>query len=183
MTVFVRQSYLTTFPTISAAGDKLPLCAILKGTTRRCLKKVRERASAAVKQVRLYFTQRGKMNNVTMLAWLQDVVLTYTQARPCALLLDSYSCHFAADIKELAEHLNIQLIRIPAGLTSTLQPLDVCFNGPMLALRKRVRVQQLAVNPLTVDSWQTAVERAQISYATMSRAATRQAWVAAKLVD
>jgi hypothetical protein len=177
------QSYLTTFPTISAAGDKLRLCAIIKGKTRRCLKKITEHASADVKKVKLYFTERGKMNTVTMLAWLQDIVFSYSEGRPVALLLDAYASHFAYDVQCLADDLHIQIIRVPHGLTATLQPLDVQFNGPMLALRKKNRREVKIADPLASDSWQRAIERAQQSYAAMSPAATRAAWIAAHLVD
>jgi hypothetical protein len=183
-TVCLRvQSYLTTFPTISAAGDKLRLCAILKGKSRLCLRKITKDASADVKKVKLYYTERGKMNTVTMLAWLQDIVFSYSEGAPIAVLLDAYASHFAYDVRCLADDLHIQLIRIPPGLTATLQPLDVRFNGPMLSLRKKIRRETKLANPLAPDSWQAAVERAQQSYAAMSAESTRAAWVAAQLVD
>ena len=123
------------------------------------------------------------MNIVTMLAWLQDVVLSYTEGRPAALILDSYACHFSEDVRTLAAHLNIQLIRIPPGLTSTLQPLDVRFNGPMLALRKKLSHRRKMIDPFSSDSWQSAVERAQLSYDAMSQETTRRAWQACYLID
>jgi hypothetical protein len=59
-----NQQYLniTTFPCISAAGDKLPLGAILKGKTERSLLKVRNGASATTQKVQLYFSESGWMN-------------------------------------------------------------------------------------------------------------------------
>ena len=177
------RSYLTTFPTISAAGNRLRMCAVLKGRTRRCLLKVQRGASLEAKRVKLYYTERGKMNIVTMLAWLQDVVHSYTQHRPAALVLDSYGSHIAPDVLDLASSLNIEIIQVPPGLTSTLQPLDVCFNGPMLAHRRRIHSVQRMLNPFRPDDWQRAVERAQQSYQSMSNDATRSAWRAAYIID
>jgi len=54
------------------------------------------------------------------------------QLRPAALIIDSYAAHFTQAVRSTAASLNIQLIKIPAGCTSDLQPLGVGFNGPLL---------------------------------------------------
>jgi hypothetical protein len=174
---------LTTFPTITASGEKLRLCAILKGKTRRCLRKVTENAKPCVLKVRLYYTERGKMNTVTMLAWLQDVVLSYTQLRPCALVLDSYASHFAPDVCALAAQLNIELIQVPPGCTALVQPLDVGFNGPLLAARKRIYSLCHAADMNWRDTWQVTVYRAELAYSTISRETTLAAWRRAHCID
>ena len=51
-TSFLTKHNITTFPCISAAGHKLQLCATVKGKTDRCLKKITDGASAAVRAVR-----------------------------------------------------------------------------------------------------------------------------------
>lgn len=96
------------------------MCAILQGKTYRCLEKIWEGASEATRRVRLYYTPKGKMNEETMLHWLHDVVFTYTNGAPAALIVDRYSSHFTPCVQGLAAHLNIQLIHIPTGQTATL---------------------------------------------------------------
>ena len=44
--------------------------------------------------------------------------------QPLHLILDLYSVHRDAEIKALANELNIQLHFIPAGMTEKLQPSD-----------------------------------------------------------
>src|SRR5438477_95459 len=73
----------------------------------------------------------------------------------------NYMLHFRQEeegglgaVDELAEFLNIELIRIPAGMTAICQPLDVSFNGPMSAARRKLwKARQLA-NPFIKDTWQ-----------------------------
>ena len=178
-----HKSYLTLFPTITADGKTLRLCAILKGKTDRCFKSVRKGASSAVNRVKLYHTERGKMNTVTMLAWLQDVVLSYTEGRPAALILDSYGSHWSTDVIDLATHLHIQLIQVPPKLTATLQPLDVSFNGPFLSIRRRIWLEQRVANPWKKDNWQSSIERSQLAYEEISEAITKHTWQAASLIE
>ena len=45
------------------------------------------------------------------------------------LLLDQFSAHINEDVLDAAQDLNIELIYVPAGLTSELQPLDVGINS------------------------------------------------------
>jgi hypothetical protein len=190
-TDFLQKNTLTTFPCVSAAGDRLRLCAVLKGKTRRALRKVREGASDAVQTVRLYTSAQGWMTEQVMLAWMQDVVFSYTHAAPAALILDQYAAHMTPAVRELADHLHIQLIFVPAGLTAQLQPLDVGINGALVQARKKVwRNKKQMIEgyfaPSTAgssDTWQAAVERAQLAYATITSKCVRRSFEKAFLVD
>jgi hypothetical protein len=182
-TTYMQASFLTVFPTITAAGKKLQLCSILKGKTPRCLEKIKAGASAATSRVQLYYTERGKMNTGVMLLWLAQVVLPYTRDRPCALILDSYASHFADSVVALAARHNIQLIRVPPKTTATMQPLDVAFNGPFLAGRRKIWQDDRIANPFREDTWQHAVERSQRSYETISKEVTRAGFIKAYLID
>lgn len=165
-TDFLQKNTLTTFPCVSAAGDRLRMAAILKGKTSRSLLKIRNGASDAVKQVRLYTSPQGWMTEQVMLAWMQDVVLSYTNAQPAALLLDQYAAHMTPAVRALAEHLQLQLIFVPAGLTATLQPLDVGINGALQQARRKVwRAKKQTIEGYFAppaagsgDTWQAAVE-------------------------
>lgn len=174
---------ITHFPCISAAGDKLQLCAIIKGKTARSLKKIQEGASAAANRVRLYFSPTGWINAGIMLLWLEDVIKPFLHGEPGALLLDDYHAHWTAEVRDKAAAMHLQLIKVPPGLTSYYQPLDVSFNGPMVKARQRIWLHQRLVNPAASDTHQNAVERAQLAYEGLSRASTIDAWRKAFLVD
>lgn len=173
----------TTFPTISAAGDKLKLCAVLKGKTARCLKKVQVGASADVKRVQLYFSQKGWVNEGIMALYLRDVLLPYTHAEPAALILDSYKAHFTPALCAAAAAMQLQLIQVPAGCTAELQPLDASFNGPLLMKRKQIWADQKLVNPFAADTAQAALERAQQAYAAMPKSLVLKSFRTAYLID
>lgn len=174
---------VTHFPCISAAGDKLQMCAIIKGKTERTLKKVREGASPAVARVRLYYSASGWINSGIIVRWLDDVVAPYLGGSPGALLLDDYQAHWTDEVVAAAARLRIELIKVPPGLTSEYQPLDVKFNGPMTKARQAIWIKRRLTFPETKDSHQEAVHRAQVAYDGISRASTIDAWRAAFLVD
>ena len=174
---------LTTFPTISAAGDKLALCAILKGKTPRCLKKIREGASSDISKVLLYYSEKGWVNEGIMALYFRDVLLPYTRCRPAALILDSYRAHFTPAIRAAAAAMNLQLIQVPGGCTAELQPLDVSFNGPLLMKRKQIWAAQKLLHPFASDSAQAALERAQQAYAAMAKSLALTAFRNAWLID
>ena len=182
-TEFLNRYNVTTFPCIAADGTKLPLCAVIKGKTDRCLLKITKDASAAVRRVRLYTSVKGWMNTEIMLKWLEDVVHPYTHGEPSALLLDRYPSHWRPEVQALAERLHIRLIEVPGGMTSTLQPLDVGVNGPMLKARQRIWLERAIRRPLEKDTYQAAVERTQLAYKHMSRALVLSAWRKAEVID
>jgi hypothetical protein len=152
---------VTHFPCISAAGDKLQMCAVLKGKTPRTLKKITEGASADVKKVRLYFSQSGWINAGIIIRWLSEVVAPSTAGHAAALLLDDYHAHWTDEVRAAAAAMHLQLIPVPPRLTSEYQPLDVQFNGPMTKARQRLWMQQRLAHPDSKDSFQNAIERAQ----------------------
>jgi hypothetical protein len=176
-------THFTTFPTITAAGDKLPLCAILRGKTPRCLKKVRVGASADVKKVHLYYSERGWMNEGVMVLYFRDILLPYTHCRPAALIVDSFQAHWTPAIRDAAAAMNLQLIQVPGGCTAELQPLDVSFNGPLLMKRKQIWAANKLLHPFAIDSAQATIERAQQAYAAMPKSQALTAFRNAWLID
>ena len=181
-TAFLTRHNITTFPCIAADGSKLSLCAIIKGKTKRVFKKITDGASAAVRSVRLYKSIKGWMTEEIMLQWFKDVVAPHTMGQPAALLLDRYGCHWTSKVQYAAAMVNLQLIQVPGGCTSILQPLDVEFNGPMLKARQRIWREKKLMRPFDKDTPQAAVERTQLAYASMSKAMTREAWRKAQLL-
>lgn len=47
------------------------------------------------------------------------------------LVLDSFRCHISDRVKDKLAACHTDLVIIPGGMTSQLQPLDVCLNKPM----------------------------------------------------
>lgn len=174
---------ITTFPCISAAGNKIPLCAVLAGTTERCLAKVRDGASPTINRVVLYYSKKGWINEGIMVRWLADVVHPYTQGAPAALILDSYASHWTQPVLDAAAAMQLELIKVPGGLTSTCQPLDTSFNGPMLKARQRIWRERKIARPADEDTYQATIERTQMAYESMSKEATLKGWKVALLID
>lgn len=174
---------LTFFPTISAAGNKLPLCCILRGKTERCLAKVRNGASAAVKRVQLYYSESGWSNTGIVVRYIHDVVQPYTHSRPAALILDDYASHWTPEVEAAAAAIHLRLIKVPnfKGATALLQPLDAKFNGPMKIRRVALWAARRLREPDAPDSEQAAVERTQLAYEAMTQEATMEAWRKAQI--
>ncbi|MDR3547045.1 MAG: transposase, partial [Candidatus Pacebacteria bacterium] len=161
---------ITTMPCISAAGDKLQLCVVVKGKTPRCLRRILADASPAIQRVRFYFSPKGWVNEEIMLQWLHDVVQPYTRSAPAALILDSYSSHFTDEVRAAAAAIYLDLIQVPPGATSTLQPLDVQYNSTLLNTRKRIWREEKQRDALAEDSPRAAIERQSIAYHERTRA-------------
>jgi hypothetical protein len=174
---------ITTMPTITAAGDKLAMCAVLKGKTPRCLNKIKEGASSDVSKVHLYYSEKGWINEGVMALFFRDVVLPWTHAEPAALILDSYKAHFTQNVRDAAAAMNLQLIQVPGGCTKNLQPLDVNFNGPLLMKRKQIWAQMKLLDPFVEDTHQAAIERAQKAYASIEKKTVKSAFRKAFLID
>jgi hypothetical protein len=52
------------------------------------------------------------------------------------LILDSFRGHNTEEVKKILKSRNTEQVRIPGGLTSMLQPLDVWINRPFKAAQK-----------------------------------------------
>lgn len=174
---------ITHFPTVTAAGNKLQLCAIIKGKTARSLKKITEGASADVRRVRLYLSHKGWANSAVIVQWLRDVVAPHLHGEAGALVMDDYGAHWTEEVQAAAAAMHLQLIRVPPGLTSMYQPLDTGINGPMTKIRQRLWLEARAARPDTLDNDQNAVERCSRAYQKISKDAIISAWRKAYLVD
>ena len=169
---------ITTLPTITAAGAKLQLCAVIRGKTDKTLNKVRMGASSVVNRVRLYYSESGWVTEAIMLRWVKEIIQPYTHSAPAALILDDYAAHWTPSVLAAASAINLELIRVPkfSGATAMLQPLDVEFNGPMSIQRKKIWQQMKMSNPDAVDSEQSCIERAQQAYEALTAQQTAKAF-------
>ena len=82
---------------------------------------------------------KGWMDTDGMKLWIQKV----SSLRPGGLLRqrsfhvwDAFQAHLAEPVKQALRQTNTDIAVIPGGLTSILQPLDVCLNKPF---KDRVR--------------------------------------------
>jgi len=148
---------ITIMACIAASGDKLPLCAVLKGTTQRCINNVLCNARSDVTSVQMYCSSKGWVNENIMLSFLRDVILPITNGRPFALILDGYAAHFTARVHAAAHKMHLYLIQVPRGCT-------VRFNGTFLSKRKQLWLTHKLEHPNDVDDIQSTIERAQRAY-------------------
>lgn len=67
-----------------------------------------------------------------MLDWAERILLNYRKENSVKiiLILDRCTSHLSSKLKNLLERHNIEIIFIPSGATSILQPLDVSINKP-----------------------------------------------------
>jgi DDE superfamily endonuclease len=161
---------ITTFPTITASGHKLPICAIIRGKTPRTLEKITAGASEAVKKVKLYYSETGWTNTGIMVRWLNEIIKPYLAGRPGAMILDDYAAHWTTEVCTAAEAMQLMLIPVPnfKGATALLQPLDVQYNGLLKAKRMMFWTIARVRDPDAKDSDQAAIERVQLAYEAMT---------------
>lgn len=77
--------------------------------------------------------EKGWMDTALMLDWVKTVWCRRPGAllHPASILvLDSFRGHLTPEVKKKMEESRTQLAVIPGGMTSVLQPLDVCLNKP-----------------------------------------------------
>ena len=89
------------------------------------------------------------MNNELMIDWLKTVWLRRPGALrklPSILVMDAFKGHLTDDVKNLLRENKSTLVTIPGGMTSQLQPLDVCINKPF-----KDRVRKLYTDWLTAE--------------------------------
>ena len=67
-----------------------------------------------------------------MLRWLKGVILPYAKGRRALIVhvVDSFSAHEKEEFLQVAQSHNIDIVFIPGGCTSKVQPQDVCLNKP-----------------------------------------------------
>uniref|UniRef100_A0A8C4RRH5 HTH CENPB-type domain-containing protein n=1 Tax=Erpetoichthys calabaricus TaxID=27687 RepID=A0A8C4RRH5_ERPCA len=119
----------TVMLTILADGKKLPPYIIFK---RKTLPKNEKFPPGIIIQAQ----QKGWMDNDLVIDWLKCV----WQSRPGSLLkmpnmlvMDSFHGHFTEGVKKRLKDGKTDQVIIPGGMTSLLQPLDVCINWPFKA--------------------------------------------------
>lgn len=126
-----EHSRFTVMLACTADGRKLPPFVIFK---RKTLPK-----EAFPRDIVVRVNEKGYMDEALMVDWVRTV----WDRRPGALLrcrnmlvLDAFRGHLTASVKQALRDGRTDLVVIPGGMTSTLQPLDVVLNKPF---KDRVR--------------------------------------------
>lgn len=126
-----EHSRFTVMLACTADGTKLPPFIIFK---RKTLPK-----EPFPRDVVVRVNEKGYMDETLMVDWIRTV----WNRRPGALLrcpnmlvLDAFRGHLTASVKQALRDGRTDLVVIPGGMTSTLQPLDVVLNKPF---KDRVR--------------------------------------------
>ena len=82
------------------------------------------------------YSDNGWSTEKIMLSILK-YINTVAQNKKCVLILDCFSAHKTQKVLNYAKKLNIYLLYVPAGMTSSKQPLDVNINGPLKSIAKK----------------------------------------------
>ena len=120
------------------SGKFLPMQLIYKGTTSKCLPKLKDKHFPSDWHVT--YTANHWANETTTIAYLQKVVIPYIERERERLKLEDTHCAFVlfdvfkgqctAQVLELLEANSILFVTFPSSCTARLQPLDLSVNKP-----------------------------------------------------
>ena len=127
--------------------------------------------------IKTTYSESGWVTEDVMIKYLTDIIIPAANGRPCGLMLDSYSAHKTEQVYELAKQHKIELIIVPACMTSTLAPLDVGINSVLKSVySQRWREVRLFEDEMTtVECWEQAVKEAEIAYKHVTRNCIKKA--------
>jgi hypothetical protein len=160
--VYIKNSTkeaLTVCVAVTAGGKKLPSLFIKKAKTPRTLQNFAEH-----ELVHWTFSESGWSTQATMVEWFECVLLPFTAGRPAVVVLDHFSAHWVAAVRRLARNNQIHLIKVPAGETPHLQPLDIAVMGPLKAGARRLWREAVVANPELKLGWMDGVSHFLQSY-------------------
>lgn len=121
-----EKNRFTCVLTVLADGTKLPPIVIFKG------KKIPKNLPS---EIIVLMHPKGWMDESGMKTWFDKVWKKRPEGnrinkKRALLVMDSFEGHKTNVIKNIASNANTDLAIIPGGLTSVVQPLDVCLNKP-----------------------------------------------------
>ena len=120
-----EKNRLTVVLACAGDGSKLKPLVIFK---RKTMPKIQNKHGVVVT-----VQEKGWMDSETMKIWIEKVWRTRIgglSRRRSLLVFDSFETHKTEQVKRSLKSENTDLSVIPGGLTSILQPLDVCLNKP-----------------------------------------------------
>ena len=123
---FDSKEAVTVMACCSAAGQKLPLYAIVKGKTDECERKLRQdkRLRKYINRVlHIGHTESGWATKEWQIDYLKFIEKTLN-GRYCCLVWDVHISHRSPEVVQWARDHKINTLFIPAGQTGEYQPLD-----------------------------------------------------------
>ena len=124
---------------------------IFKGTTKRSLKKVKQRDS----DIAMTFQVKAWMDQVVIRKGIKDVLIPHTKGRHCLVLFDSFRAHLTDQVSEALAKANATIVVIPGGCTSKVQPVDTSLNKPIKDIVRGLW-EELMVQDVNQDDGSTA---------------------------
>jgi hypothetical protein len=123
--------------TVTASGHKLPALIIFKEKTGQIGPRVRRHLNVPA-NVLLTASKSGWMTREAMGFWMRRVWGDPQDDVRRLLVLDEYTVHKTAEVREKADNQKTDLVFVPGGCTSLAQPLDVSINKPFKANLRRM---------------------------------------------
>lgn len=120
----------------AASGHKFPAFIILKEPTGRIPPRVMKDLRIP-NNVKVTCSVNGWMTSALMESWLNRIWGGNDDDVRRLIILDRASIHTPPDIREKIENLDTDLVLIPAGCTSLLQPADVSWMSPFKSALRR----------------------------------------------
>lgn len=170
-TIKRMKGIVTLMPTVAASGKKLKLAWINVGKTRQAINKM-----SLPRSIISFHSPKGWTNEDVMLKYLKEVIINYTKRKNCALILDDYGAHWTTAVQQIAKDNNIQLIRVPKGLTAVLQPLDISFNSQFNHLRGLECQNDMMRNAGGVEGKEKILHRASFAYHEVTKEIVLRGW-------
>jgi hypothetical protein len=152
---------------VAADGTKLRPCVLSSRRTEAALRK--DSRWEAI-------TCGGWTNEEVYIEHLQRVILPYTAGRPATIVHDSLTSHHTATVLSFLHQHNLSSITVPAGETSTLQPLDIGVFGPIKANAGRRWNEEKRKNRERADTQLMSMSLHVVAFAQLKRQAVRKAW-------
>jgi hypothetical protein len=121
---------ITAVLIITANGSFHKPYIIIKGKTQKTLDKINLNDNFKEK-----ISENGWITTDIMLDILDDIK-NICKKNKAALIMDTFNAHIDKKVKAKAKKLKIELVYVPVGQTSKLQPLDVSINGPIKTISK-----------------------------------------------
>ena len=134
---------LTVALCCTGSGKVLPSLAIFK--------KKRKLTFKFPKHVKIAVQKKGWMDGDLMLQWFKATILPYSRGERAFPCVHSFSGHKTEEFMEAAKANSVDVVIIPGGCTSKVQPLDVCLNEQFKSILKSKWLEhiesQVAGNP------------------------------------